>query len=67
MKRLYTTSKDGRIYFDVRYLEDKDFHFTTVDMSDPIVEAADMEEEGPKTKKAPKPEKRRKPEKPKKK
>lgn len=67
MKRLYTTSKDGRIYFDVRYLEDKDFHFTTVDMSDPIVEAADMEEEGPKTKKAPKPEKRRKPEKLKKK
>ena len=33
MKKLYTQSKDGKIHFDVRYLNDQDFLFTTIDMS----------------------------------
>lgn len=33
MKKLYTQSKDGKNHFDVRYLNDQDFLFTTIDMS----------------------------------
>ena len=32
MKRLYTQSKDGRAHFDVRYLDDDEFRFKTVNI-----------------------------------
>ena len=33
MKKLYTQSKDGKVHYDVKYLDNQDFHFQTIDMS----------------------------------
>lgn len=34
LRKLYTQSKDGKMHFDVKYLGDQDFKFTTIDMTD---------------------------------
>jgi hypothetical protein len=34
LRKLYTQSKDGKVHFDVKYLGDQDFKFTTIDMTD---------------------------------
>lgn len=34
LRKLYTQSKDGKAHFDVKYLGDQDFKFTTIDMTD---------------------------------
>ena len=34
LRQLYTQSKDGKVHFDVKYLGDQDFKFTTIDMTD---------------------------------
>lgn len=41
MKRLYTKGKDGKEHYEVRYIEDNQFHFQSVDMSDPEVVSAE--------------------------
>lgn len=33
-KRLYTQSKDHKEHYDVRYIEDQEFHFKTIDLRD---------------------------------
>lgn len=33
-KKLYTQSKDHQQHYDIRYVEDKDFHFKTIDLRD---------------------------------
>jgi hypothetical protein len=34
MKKLYTQSKDGKLHYDIRFINDQDFKFRTIDMSD---------------------------------
>lgn len=34
MRKLYTQSKDGLQHFDVRYLDDAEFHFKTINLKD---------------------------------
>jgi hypothetical protein len=34
MKKLYTQSKDGKQHYDIRYIDNQDFQFRTIDMSD---------------------------------
>lgn len=34
MVKLYTQSKDNKAHYDIRYLEDKDFHFKTINLAD---------------------------------
>jgi len=46
-KRKYTTSKDGLIHFDVRYLTPAEFRFTAVDMSS-MLEQEEAQAEKPK-------------------
>lgn len=36
MKKLYTQSKDGKQHYDIRYINDQDFKFRTIDMRDDI-------------------------------
>jgi len=33
-KKLYTQSKDHQQHYDIRYVEDKEFHFKTIDLRD---------------------------------
>jgi len=37
MKRLYAVGKDGKVHFDMRAIEDKDFAFRKVDIIEPVV------------------------------
>ena len=34
MRKLYTQSKDGKQHYDIRYIDNQDFQFRTIDMSD---------------------------------
>lgn len=34
MRKLYTTSKDGKQHFDLRYITDQEFKFKTIDIAD---------------------------------
>jgi hypothetical protein len=43
MKKLYTQSKDGKVHFDVRYLNDQDFQFKTIDMTKVYEETKEIE------------------------
>ena len=36
MKKLYSQSKDGKQHYDIRYINDQDFKFRTIDMRDDI-------------------------------
>ena len=38
MRHLYTSPKNNKQHFDVRYLDDQQFHFQSIDMSDPYQE-----------------------------
>lgn len=34
MRKLYTNGKDGKQHFDVRYLDDNEFHFKAIDLTE---------------------------------